>query len=951
MYERPKTNSSKSASSKSPTVAQRLSLNSYKHPRRTALVWLIVLLFGIASYSTLLRREGFPSISTPFALAQGSYFVNDPAKVNHDVAAPLSAFLLKQSGVKSVRVSSFGNFYSAQIAYKDGVDSKLKSTELAQKVQAQAILPAQASLLLKAFEFGLTQRGDNLVISFYDKTGTVDTKDLVVQATQAAAYLDAQHLPLVQSVSIINPFDQVKDPLTGQLISNQKSFDAYGIRQNGQNKFYPSVVIGVKSVAGADELKLDKQIQPAVDQLNQRLNGSAYAATISASNAPKIHQQITELQTSLLEGLLVVLIVGSIIIAWRASIITVLSMVTVIAATNGLLYLAGYSLNTITLFGLILGLSLIVDDTIIMVEALDSQRRLQTDPGKVVSIATGKVSAAMIAATSTSVLSFAPLLFVTGILGSFVRAIPITIISALLISLVVALVFIPFFARFLLLGKKQVGRNSEIEPAAGIEAKIARTISWPMLWAKGSTKKLFLVGVIALIIGSGFIGGAGMLFKKVTFNIFPPSKDDNTISTVITFKPNTSINQAAVVAAHANKILTSTIGSNFVKASYFGNANIQAATLVVDITDYKNRDVRSPQIVKQLNDKYRNFSEAKVEARTVGAGPPPASFTVQIRSDQDRDSANQLARSVETYLKHGVVLKRPDGTIAKIKDVDIGNSSIYILKDSHEYVTLTVSFEDTDTTTLVTLIKADLQKHYSDQNVASYNLGTNAVTYDSGQEQQNQDSFKTLALAFPILLGVIYLVLALQFRSLLQPLLIFLAIPFSLFGITLGLFLTHNAFSFFAGLGFFALIGLSLKNTILLTDYANQARRAGMGTVDAAHEALAQRFRPLIATSLTAVVSLIPLALSSPFWEGLAVVLIFGLLSSTFLVITVFPYYYLGSEYLRQHVNRRTGLSWLVLTVGLAVLVAKISVPAILLTPVVAALLIRGVKITAKTKF
>lgn len=131
-----------------------------------------------------------------------------------------------------------------------------------------------------------------------------------------------------------------------------------------------------------------------------------------------------------------------------------------------------------------------------------------------------------------------------------------------------------------------------------------------------------------------------------------------------------------------------------------------------------------------------------------------------------------------------------------------------------------------------------------------------------------------------------------------------MAIPFSLFGITLGLYLTDNAFSFFAMLGFFALIGLSIKNTILLTDYANQARRKGAGAVDAAIEALGERFRPLIATSLTAVVSLIPLAILSPFWEGLAVVLIFGLLSSTFLVITVFPYYYLGAEFIRIRTSR-----------------------------------------------
>src|SRR6185436_10043664 len=104
----------------------------------------------------------------------------------------------------------------------------------------------------------------------------------------------------------------------------------------------------------------------------------------------------------------------------------------------------------------------------------------------------------------------------------------------------------------------------------------------------------------------------------------------------------------------------------------------------------------------------------------------------------------------------------------------------------------------------------------------------------------------------------------------------------------------------------------------LLTDYANQQRRLGKGAVDAAAEALGERFRPLVATSLTAVVSLIPLALMSPFWEGLAVVLICGLLSSTFLVILVFPYYYLGVEFLRLHISRKTGLLWLGLTIVLA---------------------------------
>jgi multidrug efflux pump subunit AcrB len=259
-----------------------------------------------------------------------------------------------------------------------------------------------------------------------------------------------------------------------------------------------------------------------------------------------------------------------------------------------------------------------------------------------------------------------------------------------------------------------------------------------------------------------------------------------------------------------------------------------------------------------------------------------------------------LANDIAKYLSNDAELKRLDGSVAELDAVSVGNSSIYNRDDGKAFVDVSVTYVDTDTTTLVTITKDAVLEAFGPQKVASYGLDKDALSFNSGQEEENQDSFKTLALAFPILLIVIYVVLALQFRSLLQPLLIFMALPFSLFGITLGLYLTDNAFSFFAMLGFFALIGLSIKNTILLTDYANQARKAGLGTVDAAHEALAERFRPLIATSLTAVCSLIPLALASPFWEGLSVVLICGLLSSTFLVITVFPYYYLGGEFLRM---------------------------------------------------
>jgi multidrug efflux pump subunit AcrB len=218
-----------------------------------------------------------------------------------------------------------------------------------------------------------------------------------------------------------------------------------------------------------------------------------------------------------------------------------------------------------------------------------------------------------------------------------------------------------------------------------------------------------------------------------------------------------------------------------------------------------------------------------------------------------------------------------------------------------------------------------VKDEYTDKKMSVYGLKANNITFNIGTEEDFQKSFNKLALAFPLLLVAIYILLITQFRSLLQPLLIFMAIPFSLFGITSGLWLTHNAFSFFTLLGFFALLGLSIKNTILLTDYANQARLAGAGHVESVAISLQERFRPLVATSLTAIISLIPLYLSNPFWEGLTVTLMFGLLSSTFLVITVFPYYYLGGEYLRMHVSRKAFLSWLIPNVVLLVLVSVLA--------------------------
>lgn len=897
-------------------VLPRFSLFIFDRSRTAAILWLCLTIFGAMCYTTLMKREGFPSIDIPYSVIGGTYIVNDAAKVDGEVVKPLNDIILKESQVKSVQSNASGTSFDIAIEYKEGTDVAKVSKQLEQKIKDANVVPQQAVTQFIIPKIGFTERGDDAIISLYAKEKGSSQEKLVEEGEKLAAFLNGKKLDTVDKVSVVESFIKGKDA-SGNEVASQSHFDRFGIRENGQNKFYDSVSVGVAQKKGTDVIKLDDQLRAAVDEYNGTQKDSGYQATVSASYAPEIKEQISELQKALLEGLLAVLIIGSIVIAIRASIITVIAMITVLAIAIGILFVVGYSLNTITLFALILCLGLIVDDTIIMVEAIDAQRRRRTDPRKAVKEATRKVSRAMVAATFTAALSFAPLLFVGGILGGFIRAIPVTVITSLLVSLFVALVFIPLFARYLLLGKKQMGKKNVHEAAAGIEAKIAQFIGKPMLWARNSKKKLFAVGITAVLIGFTFIGVGGFLFQKVTFNIFPPSKDSNALAVNLAFDQDTSIEKAEEVADKADEIIAKRLGGNFEQAAYYTSGNAQSAMLSIHITPYDKRDVTAPQLVEQLDKDLQSLEGAKAKVSQQDVGPPAAGFTVRIETT-DRENAMKLAKDLNKFLLNRE-LKRPDGTSAKIESTSISDASAYSRADNKLYVEVTGNFDADDTTTLVTLAQQAVEKEYDEQKLQSYNLQKDVLHFDFGQEDENQDSFQTLALAFPILLLAIYVLLAVQFRSLAQPLLIFMAIPFSLFGITLGLYLSDNPFSFFAMLGFFALIGLSLKNTILLTDYANQLRREGRPAVDAAVEALGERFRPLVATSLTAVVSLIPLALTSPFWEGLTIVLIGGLLSSTFLVIVVFPYYYLGAEYLRVHISRKACLLWLGLTIAAVV--------------------------------
>ncbi|MCA9382985.1 efflux RND transporter permease subunit, partial [Candidatus Dojkabacteria bacterium] len=141
------------------------------------------------------------------------------------------------------------------------------------------------------------------------------------------------------------------------------------------------------------------------------------------------------------------------------------------------------------------------------------------------------------------------------------------------------------------------------------------------------------------------------------------------------------------------------------------------------------------------------------------------------------------------------------------------------------------------------------------------------------------------------------------YDSYLQPALVFSAVPLAFPGLFPGLFLTDNAISFFVMLGLIGLVGIVVNNSIMLLDFINHARKEGKGIADSAAQAVRIRFRPILTTSTTTIAGLFPLAISDPFWEGLSYSIIFGLISSSILVLLVFPAYYAVVEKVRLLVH------------------------------------------------
>ncbi len=864
-------------------------------------VWLAVVAIGGLAYVGGLAREGFPPVNLPIVVVDGTYFVDDIDSVDADVARPLEEAYSAIDGVVEVQSFALANAFAVVVEFDDSFSSPdgaalLEEANLTASVAPEAdvnVRPIDATKFLEVFD---------ILVAVTGPEGATP-EELEAQAAKVEAFLvDAD---AIERADVQELFTAGVDPATGDEQIRRTRFGRVAL--SPESGYQEAAIIGLvrSEAANLDTITFSDAV---ADRLAEDAGlDDGFEANVTADFATAIRTQVSSLTGNLLTGLLAVAFVSLILIGWRAAVVTGLFMATVMLASLGALWFLGYSLNTITLFGLILTLGLLVDDAIVISESIDANRNASKDPLGVVRTAINRVGSASLAGTLTTVLVFGPMLFVSGVLGEFIRAIPATVIITLLLSYLFSVIFITAVARpFLLKGSSASNPITKAEKFIG--RKLGQLAEYPSSHgAKGLVVgAVVAVGALAVVVSSFSIAGS------LGFNIFPPGDDADALSIDIDFEPGTSIEQAQTLSAEVDDVVLTTLGDDLLRSQYIVG-NERGVLTYVDLVPFDTRDTKAPVYVEQMEEAFASIEGARITVGTLENGPPVDEFpfAAQIKVSEDQvEAAEELAVDLREMLI-GRELDKATGESTTITDARISTEGQILRVDGEREIEVRAAFSNDDLTNNLTATEDFVTSEFDAAELERRGLPADSLGFDYGQESDNQEDFASLGVALIVALGLMLLLLVVQFRSLVQPLLILLAIPFSFFGVFSALSLTGNPISFFVAVGFIALVGVVVNNTILLVDAANQGRRDGLRPGAAIQQAVERRFRPLVATTITTVVGLLPLALSDPFWEALSFTLIGGLISSTIVVLLAFPVFYLIIEkprtWVRNTVRSRMG--------------------------------------------
>ncbi|MEH7402894.1 MULTISPECIES: efflux RND transporter permease subunit [Bacillaceae] len=680
-------------------------------------------------------------------------------------------------------------------------------------------------------------------------------------------------------------------------------------------------------------------------------------------NGKEIEKSVSSLiKEGLLGALFTVVVILLFLRNIRATIISILSLPISIFATISVLNSLGYTLNIMTLGGLVVAIGRIVDDSIVVIENIyrwKQQKGNQYKKKEMALYATKEVIGAIASSTFATVVVFLPLAFVSGIIGEFFRPFAISVVVSILTSLIVAIILIPTLgAKFL--SKPLKEHSNDTRFMRGYE-KLLRS----------ALKRKWIVILLSIVL----LAGSLSMIPLLGFSFLPGSVN-KTLQVTATLPSNSTVDQSNVVAKELEKYFADSDKIDSVQATVGGKRDFMMnmdggknkAIFQINLKDGKNMDKELSKINKEVP----SIVDAKVKGTTITAkelsqnGPPTgnnidvnlysANFNdlknaaskieKELNSDDRLKNVSNNLKDVQPKLEITLNDKAHDENISmfqvmgaineKINDVEIGDYDLNgeTNKLTVGYKTKATSKEDIEKIKFMTAtgpkeikdyvtisqkdapvsINHDDGKMFASVSAEVKGKDTAAITKDvtnhlnkidlpksvdmkiGGGLDMISDGFSSLGIAMVVAVGLVFLIMSMTFGGLRTPFVILTSLIFVPVGAFLALFIGKQTLSMSAMIGLLMLIGIVVTNAVVLLDRVEHNRKNGLDVTDSLIEASKTRLRPILMTALATILALVPMALSNStsglISKGLAVTVIGGLTTSTFLTLIIIPVIY-----------------------------------------------------------
>ncbi|MFH1533777.1 MAG: efflux RND transporter permease subunit [Nitrospirota bacterium] len=729
------------------------------------------------------------------------------------------------------------------------------------------------------------------------------------------------------------------------------------------------IQVAEEAKAKIDELKESKEIPSDVEII------------VTNDNSVFIEKELGTLSRNGLQTALVITIILFLALGLRQGIIAGLSIPLIFLFAFMIMRWQGMTINTLSLFSLVIALGLIVDTTIVIMEGIHENIRKGLSPKDSALLSVHNYKWPLMAGTFTTIFAFFPILLVSGILGEFLKTLPITISAALFGSIFIALTVVPSISTKFVKSRKQDKKGSILEPIFDyLGKKFQRVIRFTV---QSSWIKFFIIlitlGAFALSMSLPLTGALKVEMFPVTDQTYFVVQIETEKGTVLeeTAKIAEEVQQYLYEVPEVDNFLTKIGTSESVGLTdehtffYGGTSDSNFANITVNLIDIDEREKASYEISKEVRDHYKTYRNAKISVTELAEGPPSeGAITIRV-TGENMETLQDLAEQIK-----GIAEKTPGTANVKLSlkpglnefkftlDKDIlayhGLSGIQVSAQIRNIIqginstNLTIDDEDLDI-----IVKYDLPEQAGKTNlsiheiksfqiptpggymvtlgeIGEYEFGPSLssiaredekriikVTGDTeadaditevtaaiqaeidkldlqngydvkfgGDMEQIAESFNELFQSMFVAIILIAFTLVLMFNSFKQPLIILLTLPLALIGVFPGLMAIGLKLSFPAFLGVVALTGIVVNDAIVLIDRINVNRRNGMEFASSISEAAEARLQPIVMTSLTTIIGILPLALADEFWTGLGFSLIFGLVASTLLTLIVIPVLY-----------------------------------------------------------